>query len=57
MSFDWGQVISTVCISWLCCLQPMGLLLLGITIGKYGGLLSALGYFVRAIQSQFVKQE
>lgn len=40
------------CLSWLCCLQPLACLALGIAIGKLGGVLSALGFMWRSLTTR-----
>lgn len=46
---DLGKTFSEICLSWLCCAQPLLALFLGILIGRYGGIISALGYAKRAL--------
>jgi hypothetical protein len=43
------EIFSQMCLSWLCCLQPLACLALGVVIGRYGGLRSAAGYLWRGI--------
>ena len=43
------EIFAQICMGWLCCLQPMAALSVGIFVGRYGGLRSALGYLYRSI--------